>query len=36
MKGFSKTLLITERRLTGQQLLALDLFLTFLNTGTAQ
>ena len=32
--SFSKTLLITERRLTGQQFLVVDLFPTFLNTGT--
>ena len=32
--SFSKTLLTTERRLTEQQFLAVDLFPTFLNTGT--
>ena len=32
--SFSKTLLTTERRLTGQQFLAVDLSTTFLNTGT--
>ena len=32
--GFSKTLLTTERRLTGQYFLAVDLSPTFLNTGT--
>ena len=32
--SFSKTLLTIERRLTGRQFLAVDLSLTFLNTGT--
>ena len=32
--SFSKTLLITERKLTGQQFLVVDLSPTFLNTGT--
>ena len=32
--SFSKTLLTTERRLTGQQFLAVDLSTTLLNTGT--
>ena len=34
LTSFSRTLLTTERRLTGWQLLAVDLLPTFLNTGT--
>ena len=33
-KSFSKILLTTERRLTGQYFLAIDFYPTFLNTGT--
>ena len=32
--SFSKTLLTTERRLTGREFLAVELSPTFLNTGT--
>ena len=34
LQVFSKTLLATERRLTGKWFLAVDLSPTFLNTGT--